>query len=50
LTPAEQQTREQIRMEAAARFEQGESISHVARAEVVKSSDCAARRRCFERR
>jgi transposase len=31
MTPAEQRARELIRMEAAARFERGESISHVAR-------------------
>lgn len=31
MTPAEQKSREQIRMQAAARFERGESISRVAR-------------------
>jgi transposase len=31
MTPAEQAARERIRMEAGARFERGESISHVAR-------------------
>lgn len=35
LTPAEQRSREQVRMEAAARFERGESISRVARVERV---------------